>query len=237
MKKTLSLLLTLALLVSCGAVLAEAANPEQKVGTYQLINKTGEGIVRISISDNKSDAVSTVEYNEAPLPPDTLVVLSLGIPADEDGEHRLTLSYTTESGKTGTFATLSIEEVSIELLDVDAVAGATPIRFGMPRKIGVYRVVNQTGAPVSTVTITDNVTGDSREYALNLAPDAEATVSFSIDGKEDGEHRLTFSFVGEDGETRSFGTLSIEEVTVNLLAADAMTGATPIQFAPMPKAE
>ena len=56
----------------------------------------------------------------------------LGI-AGEDGEHRLTLQYTVETGENTytvySFTTLSIEEVTLELLSPDAITGATPFRF------------------------------------------------------------------------------------------------------------
>ena len=41
---------------------------------------------------------------------------------------------------------------------------------------------------------------------------------------------LTLEFTTESGFQGIFETLYIEEVNINLLAADAMTGATPIQF-------
>ena len=53
--------------------------------------------------------------------------------AGEDGEHRLTLQYTVETGENTytvySFTTLSIEEVTLELLSPDAITGATPFRF------------------------------------------------------------------------------------------------------------
>ena len=137
--------------------------------------------------------------------------------------------------RSGEFATLSIENVSIELLDVDTVSGATPIKFGNPIKVGVYRIINKTGGIVNNLTITDPVTGNVSNLLTELAPDGETLMTFTIDDGEDGEHRLTFSFVDANGVERQFTTLSIEEVTINLLAEDAMTGATPIQFAPLAK--
>jgi hypothetical protein len=134
MKKILALVLSLALLISCGAVLAEEeAGPaaDEQIGFYQLFNRTGEGIVSIMIKDNKTDQFAAYEAPvDSPLAPDDFVELQLSIPAGEDPEHRLTLTFTTDTGKTGEFTTLSIESVAIDLLDVDAVAGATPIKFG-----------------------------------------------------------------------------------------------------------
>lgn len=236
MKKILSLVLALALLISCGVVLAEeAADTDLQVGHYTIINKTGEGIVQFVLTDNvKGDSI-TSDFKEGPLPADELFEITFAIGAEEEGEHRLTLSFTTESGKTGEFKTLSIEDVSIELLDVDAVAGATPIKFGSAMNTGTYTIINKTGVEVTDVTIKDNKDGAAFGI-VTMAPDQENTLAFGIDAKEDGEHRLTLSFVA-DGKEYSFPTLSIEDVTIELLAVDAMTGATPIKFVPAPKAE
>ena len=233
MKKILALVLALALVLSCSAVLAEESSADVKKGVYHLINRTGESIVSVTIKDNVNGSEVPYDFKDNPLGVDDIFPITLEIPADQDGEHRLTLTFVTESGKTGTFSTLSIEEVSIELLDVDAVAGATPIKFGPAMKVGVYRIVNKTGAVVKSISITDPQTGNSKAVLFPFNPDEETVMIFAIDGSEDGNHRLTFSFTGEDGVERSFTTLSIEEATINLLAEDAMTGATPISFGPM----
>jgi hypothetical protein len=52
----------------------------------------------------------------------------------------------------------------------------------------------------------------------------------AIDEVVDGNHALTLSFKAEGGYEAAFTTLSIEEAPITLLAADAMTGATPISF-------
>ena len=63
-----------------------------------------------------------------------------------------------------------------------------------------------------------------------LAADASAELTKSIDKILDGNHALTLSFKTEGGYEAAFTTLSIEEAPITLLAADAMTGATPISF-------
>ena len=45
----------------------------------------------------------------------------------------LTIHYVTESGRTGEFTTLSIEDAPITLLAPDAMTGATPISFSAPK--------------------------------------------------------------------------------------------------------
>ena len=56
------------------------------------------------------------------------VVLTLPEDADKSAEY--VLEFTTESGDTQSFDTLSYEVAPISLLSVDAAAGATPISFG-----------------------------------------------------------------------------------------------------------
>lgn len=238
MKKVLSVLLALSLVLCFAVSLAEEAEAKVKMGHYHLVNSTGENVKRITLTDNvKGDALQVSFFDEMLSSGETAEV-SFSIPDGEDGEHRLTLEFETESGKIGTFKTLSIEDVTIFMLDVDAVAGATPIKFaGSLGKMGRYMIVNKTGAAVKSLKITDNVTGDFLAVDTELAADAQTLMTFVIGAEEDGEHRLTFTFVGEDNEERSFKTLSIEDVTINLLAADAMTGATPVQFGPYAPAE
>ena len=55
-------------------------------------------------------------------------------------------------------------------------------------------------------------------------------MTFTIPEGEDGNHRLTLRFVTASGYEGTFGTLSIEEAIINLLSADAASGATPISF-------
>jgi hypothetical protein len=129
MKKMLALLTVLALLL-CGAAVAEETAPETQTGVYSVINKTGENVTEVRITDNQNAEQTLVfpAFGGGILEPDDLVVLYFNIPANEDGEHRLTLSFVAD-GKEYSFPTLSIEDVTIELLAVDAMTGATPIKF------------------------------------------------------------------------------------------------------------
>ena len=238
MKKVLSVLLALSLVLCFAVSLAEEAEANVKTGHYQLVNTTGENVKRITVTDNVTGDSLQVDFFDEMLSSGETAEVSFSIPDGEDGEHRLTLEFETESGKIGTFKTLSIEDVSINLLDVDTVAGATPIKFaGSLGKMGRYMIVNKTGAVVKTLKITDNVSNNALIVNTELPADGETLMTFTIGAEEDGEHRLTFTFIGEDGAEHSFPTLSIEDVTINLLAADAMTGATPVQFGPYAPAE
>ena len=66
----------------------------------------------------------------------------------------------------------------------------------------------------------ENLAGEG----LNDTEKVEATYEGTTDTV------LTLEFTTESGFHGTFETLYIEEVNINLLAADAMTGATPIQF-------
>ena len=79
----------------------------------------------------------------------------------------------------------------------------------------------------------DKETGEKGpNYAVNgFAADAKYVVTrtFTPEQKEAG-YSMTVSFKTESGYEATFPTLHIEEAPVTLLAADAMTGATPISF-------
>ncbi len=103
-----------------------------------------------------------------------------------------------------------------------------------PVQKGIYTIENCTGETVTAISITDNVTGNV--LAVNYPEgkgleNGDATqMTFTIPEGEDGNHRLTLKFVTASGYEGTFGTLSIEEAIVNLLAADTAAGATPISF-------
>ena len=111
----------------------------------------------------------------------------------------------------------------------------------MPQ-IGLYTVVNKTGEDIAKVTISTNATKepDMGDYNFEKGefPDGGTfEFGFTIDAGEEPSHALTFAFETVSGYKAEFKTLSIEEVTITLLAKDAMTGATPIAFGPAPAAE
>ena len=237
MKKLLALLTVLALLL-CSGAFAEEDLPALKTGVYTVINKTGETVTEVKITDNVTGESNVFPINEEeglndPLTNDSIVVMYFDIPGAEDGEHRLTLSYKTESGREESFGTLSIEEVTIELLAADAMTGATPIAFSMPKteKIGKYTFYNGTGEKVLFLNLIDNEDGAKIRNAFQdgLAPDETYTLSYVVpEGREDT--MLTLQFVTESGDIGIFSTLKIEEVPITLLDVDSVSGATPIAF-------
>ena len=237
MKKLVSLLLALSLLVVAAAAFAEnAENAENQTGVYTVYNETGEKVTELFISDNvsgdKTENLAVDEENDG-LAAGEIIVLEYSIPAGEDGNHRLTLSFKTEGGYEAAFQTLSIEEAPVTLLAADAMTGATPIAFAAAQQTGTYTVYNKTGEKVTELYIFLTGAEDKGENLAGeegLAADASAELNKSIDKILDGSHALTLSFKTEGGYEAAFTTLSIEEAPITLLAADAMTGATPISF-------
>ena len=242
MKKLVALILAAAMLLSCAlAETVEEPVDEMavQIGVYNIINETGEVVTFLSIADNITGESESVTYPaEEGIENGGSVVLSYAIPANEDGNHRLTFSFKTASGYEGTFSTLSIEETGITLLAADAMSGATPIAFteAPQSQEGYYLIRNATGATVTELTFTDNVSGTtvSALPENGLKDGDEMSISYSIPANEDGTHRLSLHFTIETGENSytglSFTTLSIEEATIELLNPDATSGATPIRF-------
>ena len=232
-KKILAALIALALLLCSAAFAEETVITPVKTGVYTVINKTGEPVTEVKITDNVTGDTNVFPTEEgAVLGTDEVVAFYIDIPENEDGEHRLTLSYKTQSGREETFGTLSIEEVEIDLLAADAMTGATPIAFTMPKKekTGEYTFYNRTGEVVIILNLTDNEDGFQLRtaFADGFAPNESYTVSYVV--PEDRDPTLTLQFVTESGKIGTFSTLKIEEVPISLLDVDDVSGATPISF-------
>ena len=105
----------------------------QQSGKYTIYNKTGEVVTGLYIAYNETGEKSENLVGEG-LDVDGVIEIEFSLPADVDGHHALTLTFVTASGRTGEFATLSIEEAPITLLAADAMSGATPIKFFAPEK-------------------------------------------------------------------------------------------------------
>ena len=205
----------------------------QQTGVYTIYNVTGEKVVTLTLTDNVTGEVSENLAGDDGIEADAIVEITKSLPVTEDGSHRLTLTFVTESGYEGKFETLSIEVAPISLLAADALTGATQIAFKVPQQTGVYTIYNVTGEKVVTLTLTDNVTGEVSENLAGddgIAADAIVEITKSLPVTEDGSHRLTLTFVTESGYEGKFETLSIEVAPISLLAADALTGATQIAF-------
>ena len=132
----------------------------------------------------------------------------------------------------------------ISLLKLDAESTATTISFKVPQQTGEYTVYNTTGEKVTSLTLTDNVTGEvSENFAGEGMEDgASMVITKSIPVTEDGHgrltlafttesgYRLTLAFTTESGYEGKFETLSIEVAPISLLKLDAESTATTITF-------
>ena len=116
---------------SSEAASSEAASSEAEVESaeYTVYNTTGENVTELYLyvagSEDKGENLAADGLADG----DSVV---LTLPEDADKSAEYVLEFTTESGTTQSFDTLSYEVAPISLLSVDAAAGATPISFTAP---------------------------------------------------------------------------------------------------------
>ena len=234
MKNMIALLTVLALLL-CGAASAEE-EPAVKTGIYTIINKTGEIVTEVKITDNITgeSVVFPAEGTEllaGPFEDDGIVILYFDIPKDEDGEKRLTLSYRTESGREESYTTLSIETVNIELLSADAMTGATPIGLKEPKpeKTAEYTFYNLTGEVVTALSLTDNEDGMSIRTFFDdgFDPGESFILSYVIPAERENT-TLTLQFETASGKVGTYTAVKIEDTSISLL--DIGTSDSPVSF-------
>ena len=114
-----------------GIIAAANVAANIQTGRYTIYNKTGEIVTELYLSYGP-EGDNGGNWTDIGINPDDVVYITRRIPGDADGHHALTLTYVTESGRTGEFTTLSIEDAPITLLAADAMTGATPISFSAP---------------------------------------------------------------------------------------------------------
>ena len=118
---------------SSEAASSEAASSEAEVepAEYTVYNTTGENVTDLYLyvagSEDKGENLAADGLADG----DSVV---LTLPEDADKSAEYVLEFTTESGTTQSFDTLSYEVAPISLLSVDAAAGATPISFTAPEQ-------------------------------------------------------------------------------------------------------
>ena len=126
MKKLLSVVLSVMMLFTAVAALAETAAEETglAIGEYTLYNCTGEAITELYLyeaGDEDKGENMAVDFEDG-----------LVITVEGAADAVLVLEFVTESGYTGIFETLHIETTPISLLMVDTTSGATSISFFAP---------------------------------------------------------------------------------------------------------
>lgn len=117
---------------AAGATVIRFEAPEM-TATYNVVNTTGETVTELYLYEAGSEDKGENRANDG-LAADASVVLTDKAAANEVEGKTYVLEFTTESGATQKFETLHFEEANIELLSVDAAAGATPIVFGALQK-------------------------------------------------------------------------------------------------------
>lgn len=116
---------------SSEAASSEAASSEAEVepAEYTVYNTTGENVTNLYLyvagSEDKGENLAADGLADG----DSVV---LTLPEDADKSAEYVLEFTTESGDTQSFDTLSYEVAPISLLSVDAAAGATPSASPLP---------------------------------------------------------------------------------------------------------
>ena len=104
-----------------------------QTGHYTVYNETGETVTELYIAHNETGDKGENLVGEGLANGENLLVTK-SIPASADGHGALTFTFVTESGYTGEFTTLSIEDAPMTLLAPDALTGATPLTFFAPTK-------------------------------------------------------------------------------------------------------
>lgn len=109
-----------------------------------------------------------------------------------------------------------------------AAATSTPAATEEAATSGEYKITNKTGEKVTELYVYSDESDKGENYAADGLDDgAEVTVT-----KDDQEAGTTFTleYVTESGRDEKFTTLNLEDVSINLISEDAMSGSTPIQF-------
>ena len=273
MKKILSVLVSLLLLVSCVAAFAEEAPAPVKIGQVDAAAH-GTGCFAVVTAVVQGDVILAAKIDEFQFMD---AATAVGVPNSTESfgtnypEGKVLASkrvnnelYSNNMKRAGSTTQIAANYNAIEAYVagktiaeleaatdgvesaafVDAVSGATAVDTlgyvkaiieaakAASEQVGTYTVYNKTGENVTDLYLIDNVTGESSSNlaGAGFAADAMTVITKTLAGGEDGHGRLTFCFKTESGYEAAFTTLSIEVAPITLLAADAMTGATPITF-------
>ena len=162
MKKLIAMILSFALILTCATVLAEETEEAAtKTAHYQFRNLTGDTVLVFTITDNKTGEVLDLLSGEGWYGDDNIMYLTLYADeneTEEDLKNRYTITFSNGSEEdVYEFKTLNFEDVLIDLLAVDAMTGATPIKFNTKMfQVGTYKIINNTDKKLESVTIKEN---------------------------------------------------------------------------------
>ena len=112
---------------AAGATPISFTAPEQKA-EYQITNTTGEAVTELYLYENGTEDKGENLAGEG-MAADAKITLNRTASAADAENISYVLEFTTESGATQKYETVGFEVVAINLLSVDAAAGATPIEF------------------------------------------------------------------------------------------------------------
>ena len=255
MKKIVSVVVTAALaaalLAACGsekAASVESAAAEsvpassvveseaaveavEQTAVYNVTNTTGETVTEVYLYEAGSEEKGE-NYAGEGLAADASVKIERTASSEEAGDKKFILEFTTESGATQKYEKVGFEVVAIDLLSVDAAAGATPIAFSDPEQNAEYTVKNTTGETVTELYLYVTGSEDKGENfaAEGLAADAEVVLTKNVPFSKAVNTKYTLEFTTESGATQKYEKVGFEVVTLSLLSVDAAAGATPVQF-------
>lgn len=129
--------LAASLMVGCGAASSNGnsnVNEDKQTALYEMTNTTGETVTELYLyqvgSEDKGENFAAEGMADG-----AQVEVSYTAESEEEAKSIVyVLEFTTESGATQKFERVNFEEATVDLLSVDAAAGATPIVFGALEK-------------------------------------------------------------------------------------------------------
>ncbi len=117
---------------AAGATAVKFEAPEM-TAIYNVVNTTGETVTELYLYEAGSEEKGENLAGEG-LAADAAVELTRTAAGDKVEEITYVLEFVTEGGAAQKFETLNFEQAKVELLSVDAAAGATPVVFGALEK-------------------------------------------------------------------------------------------------------
>ena len=132
MKRLFIMLLCLLTLCGCtkvpeGFVVGENSSDSTATGKYAIYNATGGTVTELYVYEVGSDKGINIAGNGL------ANGQSVNITKTTSPDATFILEFKADNGEEGKFETLHVEEVSINLLAVDARTGATAISFEQPK--------------------------------------------------------------------------------------------------------